>query len=80
MAVQEQISIEKNQARIGREFKVIVDRFEGDNAIGRTEYDSPEVDDEVIFPCTRRGVRIGDFVRVRVTDALENDLLAEMVD
>ncbi len=80
MAVQEQISLEKNQARIGREFKVIVDRFEGDNAIGRTEYDSPEVDDEVIFPCTRRGVRIGDFVRVRVTDALENDLLAEMVD
>lgn len=80
MAVQEQISLEKNQARIGREFKVIVDRFEGDNAIGRTEYDSPEVDDEVIFPCTRRGVRIGDFVRVRVTDALENDLLAELVD
>ncbi len=80
MAIQEQVSLEKNQARIGREFMVIVDRFEGDNAVGRTENDSPEVDDEVIFPCTRRGVRIGDFVRVRITDALENDLLAELAD
>ena len=79
MAIQEQISLEKNQARIGREYRVIVDRFEGDQAVGRTEYDSPEVDDEVVFACNRRGVRVGDFVRVRVTDALENDLIAELV-
>ena len=81
MAIQEQISLEKNQARIGRTFRVIIDRSEGDYLIGRTEYDSPEVDDEVLI---RRPdgcqPRTGSFVQVRITDALENDLMGEIIN
>ncbi|MBR4230037.1 MAG: 30S ribosomal protein S12 methylthiotransferase RimO [Bacteroidales bacterium] len=78
MAVQEQISLEKNQAKVGRSYRCIVDRMEGDYLVGRTEYDSPEVDDEVLITSHRRGVRPGDFVNVRITRALENDLMGEL--
>ena len=80
MAVQEQISLEKNQERIGKVFRCIVDRIENEYVVARTEYDSPEVDDEVLIPInTLTHSRIhalspGDFVSVRITDATEHDL------
>ncbi len=54
--------------------------MEGDYLVGRTEYDSPEVDDEVLITSHRRGVRPGDFVNVRITQAMENDLMGELVE
>lgn len=78
MAIQEQISLEKNRARIGRTYRCIVDRREGELLVARTEYDSPEVDDEVLVRQTRAGIRPGDFVDIRITDALENDLVGEI--
>ena len=77
MAIQEQISLEKNEARVGKVFRCLVDRREDENLVARTEYDSPEVDDEVIIP-RRPGIRPGDFVDVRITQALEHDLLGEL--
>ena len=79
MAIQEGISLEKNEARVGRSYRVLVDRREGDYYIARTEFDSPEVDDEVLIPA-RHPMRIGQFYQVRVTQALENDLMAEVQD
>ena len=79
MAIQEQISLEKNQARIGRTFRCIVDRIENQHLVARTEYDSPEVDDEVLIRQTKGGIRPGDFVDVRIVDAMENDLIGELV-
>lgn len=73
MAIQEQISLEKNEAKVGRTYKVIIDRREDDYYIGRTEYDSPEVDDEVLIPASKT-LEIGQFYQVTVTSALENDL------
>ena len=74
MALQESISLEINKSRIGKTLRCIVDRREGDYLIGRTEYDSPEVDDEVLIRQTAKGIRCGDFVQVHITDAMENDL------
>ncbi len=79
MAIQEEISLQRNRERIGKVYRCIVDRHEGDTLIGRTEYDSPEVDDEVLIRQTRPGVRPGDFIQVRITDAMENDLVGQMV-
>lgn len=76
MAVQERISLEKNEAKVGKTFKVLVDRQEGDYYIGRTEFDSPEVDDEVIINSSKP-LCPGQFCQVRVTQALENDLYAD---
>ena len=75
MELQESISLEINRSRIGKRLRCIVDRREGDYLVGRTEYDSPEVDDEVLIRQTTGGIRSGDFVDVRITDALENDLV-----
>ena len=74
MEAQQQISFEINQERIGQTLKVIVDRQEGDFYIGRTEWDSAEVDNEVLI--TGAGLSLGDFVQVEVTDATEFDLMA----
>ena len=78
MALQQTISLQKNEARVGREYRVLVDRREGDYYIARTEFDSPEVDDEVLIPATRR-LAIGSFQRVRITQAMEHDLMAELL-
>ncbi len=78
MSIQEQISLEKNEARVGQEYTVLIDRREGDYYIARTEYDSPDIDDEVLIPADTR-LSIGQFVRVRIMQALENDLYAELV-
>ncbi len=73
MAIQQQISLEKNEARVGQIYRVLIDRREGDYYIARTEYDSPDIDDEVLIPDTT-SLKIGEFYPVRITQALENDL------
>ena len=74
MAIQEGISFALNQEKIGRTFRVLIDRKEGEYFIGRTESDSPEVDNEVLIPARTNYARIGDFVEVEITDATEFDL------
>ena len=75
MQVQESISMQINQTRINQIMRVLVDRREGDTYFARTEYDSPEVDNEVIIQ-TEFQLQIGDFVTVKITDATEFDLIA----
>lgn len=79
MELQEGISLALNQARIGQTLKVIIDRKEGGNFIGRTEFDSPEVDNEITIESSEDYLRIGDFVNVKVTDATEFDLTGKVV-
>ncbi len=79
MELQQNISLELNQRRVGETLKVIIDRKEGDTYVGRTEFDSPEVDNEVIIDATREYLRIGDFVNVRITAASDFDLNGEVV-
>jgi len=79
MDIQREISMEKNQALIGRKLKVLIDRKEGGYFIGRTEYDSPEVDNEVLIEAQENYVRIGDFTLVNVTDAEEFDLYGKPI-
>jgi ribosomal protein S12 methylthiotransferase len=78
MDVQQGISEELNQARIGQTLKVLIDRKEGGNFIGRTEADSPEVDNEVLIPAQDQYLRIGDFAMIEITDASEFDLVGEV--
>ncbi len=78
MEVQQEISYEKNQELIGRELKILVDKLEAGRYIGRTEYDSVEVDNEVIIN-TDRELPIGEFVQARITKAYDYDLEAELV-
>jgi ribosomal protein S12 methylthiotransferase len=74
MEVQQGISYDINQTKVGKEFKVLVDRVDGDYFIGRTEFDSPEVDNEVVLNAKENYVRIGDFVQVKVNRAEDFDL------
>lgn len=74
MALQQTISAEINQAKIGTMLKVMIDRVEGENFVGRTEFDSPEVDPEVLIPLSTEGVKIGEFYRTKIMDASEFDL------
>lgn len=79
MDLQQSISLELNQNRIGKTYKVLIDRKEGGQFIGRTEFDSPEVDNEVLIDAAQDYLRIGDFTQAKVTDATEFDLIAEPV-
>jgi ribosomal protein S12 methylthiotransferase len=79
MDLQASISHELNQQKIGKTFKVLFDRKEGGYFIGRTEYDSPEVDNEVLVDAKNSYVRIGDFANVKITTAEEFDLYGELV-
>ncbi|MEM6770736.1 MAG: 30S ribosomal protein S12 methylthiotransferase RimO [Bacteroidota bacterium] len=79
MEIQMAISLELNEEKVGRELKVLIDRKEGDNYVGRTEFDSPDVDNEVLIPVHNVYLRVGDMVRVRITGATEYDLEAEVV-
>lgn len=78
MELQQGISQELNQQKIGQTYKVLFDRKEGGYFVGRTEHDSPEVDNEVLLPASQF-VRQGDFAQVRITDAAEFDLYGELV-
>jgi ribosomal protein S12 methylthiotransferase len=80
MELQQGISFQLNTQKIGKTLKVLVDRKEGGNFIGRTEFDSPEVDNEVIIQSPGDYLRMGDFVFVKVTAATEFDLTGEVVE
>jgi ribosomal protein S12 methylthiotransferase len=77
MQIQEEISNEINQAKIGKTFKVLIDRKESGSFIGRTEHDSPEVDNEVYIDAKKHYLRVGDFAEIKITDATEFDLYGE---
>jgi len=79
MGIQEGISAELNKEKIGKIFKVLFDRKEGDYFIGRTEFDSPEVDNEVLVRAENTYVRIGDFAQVKIESATEFDLYGKVV-
>lgn len=79
MEVQSQISWELNQERIGKTFKCIIDRKEGNYFVGRTEFDSPDVDNEVLIDATIHYVKTGDFVMVEITEASDFDLYGKPV-
>ena len=79
MEIQAQISWELNQEKIGKVFKCIIDRKEGNYFIGRTEFDSPDVDNEVLIDATKQYLKTGEFVNVTITDATEFDLYGEII-
>lgn len=79
MAAQEEISFNKNLAKIGKTYKVLIDRKEGDYFIGRTEHDSPEVDNEVLVSAKDHFLRVGDFSQIEVSGAEEYDLYGKPV-
>ena len=79
MELQSQISWEKNQEKIGKVFKCIFDRKEGNYFVGRTEFDSPDVDNTVLVPAENTYISIGDFAQVKITAAEEFDLYGELV-
>ena len=81
MDIQSTISYEHNQSKVGREFKVLFDRIEGEFFVGRTEFDSPEVDNEVWVEISEENhVRIGDFATVKIERADYFDLFGEVVN
>tara|TARA_B100001146_G_scaffold225222_1_gene248131 strand:- start:18209 stop:19438 length:1230 start_codon:yes stop_codon:yes gene_type:complete len=79
MDIQSQISWELNQAKIGKEFRVVIDRKEGSYYVGRTEHDSPDVDNEVLINAEEGYLRTGEFYTVSIIDAADFDLYAELV-
>lgn len=79
MELQSQISWELNQEKIGQEFDVLIDRKEGNYFIGRTEFDSPDVDNEVLIPAEGIYLSIGEFVKVKIESAEEFDLYAKLI-
>ena len=80
MELQSQISWEMNQQKIGKTFKVVIDRKEGTNFIGRTEFDSPDVDNEVLIDATQTYLKTGEFATVKITEAADYDLYAEAIN
>lgn len=79
MAVQQGISEEINSAKVGMTFKVLFDRKEGDFFVGRTEFDSPEVDNEVLVSAKDNYIRVGDFAHVKITSTAAFDLYGEII-
>jgi len=79
MDIQSQISWDLNQEKIGYTFKCIIDRKEGPYFVGRTEFDSPDVDNEVLIDASKFYVKVGDFSEIKITDATEFDLYGEPV-
>ena len=80
MEIQAQISWELNQEKIGKTFKCVIDRKEGQYFVGRTEFDSPDVDNEVLIDATQTYLKTGEFVNIKITDATEFDLYGEAVN
>jgi ribosomal protein S12 methylthiotransferase len=78
MEIQRAISLEKNESRIGKQTRAVIERIEEGNFVGRTEWDAPEVDNEVFISKIEK-VRVGDFVDIAITDATEYDLYGEIV-
>ena len=80
MALQNEISLENNRSRVGRTERVIVDSRQGDFYVGRTQYDSPEVDQEILIPASGRRLLRGHFYDVTITSAADYDLYGEAVN
>jgi len=78
MEIQSQISWELNQTKIGRTYKVVIDRKEGKYFVGRTEFDSPDVDNEVLIDASKVYLKIGEFSNVIISDASDFDLYAKV--
>ncbi len=78
MEVQREISLEKNESRIGKQTRAVIERIEEGNFVGRSEWDAPEIDNEIFLPVVS-GVRVGDFVNVTITDATEYDLYGDIL-
>jgi ribosomal protein S12 methylthiotransferase len=79
MDIQAQISWELNQEKIGQTYKCVIDRKEGEHFVGRTEFDSPDVDNEVLIDASKFYLKTGDFVNLKIIDATEFDLYAEPI-
>lgn len=79
MALQQEISSEIAASKVGKVFKVIIDRKEGDYYVGRTEFSSPEVDPEVLIPVAEKNLRTGNFYNVKITDSEEFDLYGTVI-
>jgi ribosomal protein S12 methylthiotransferase len=79
MKTQQKISLQKNLSKIDKEFKVLIDDFDGENYIGRTEFDAPDVDNSVIIKADKE-YKTGDFVNVKITSAQEYDLFGEVTN
>lgn len=79
MEIQQQVALEKNETLVGKRFKVLFDRKEGEFFIGRTEFDSPEVDNEVLLNAKENFVRLGDFAEVEIIEAADYDLYAKLI-
>ena len=77
MEIQSQISWELNQEKVGKTFRCLIDRKEGNYFVGRTEYDSPDVDNEVLIDAKKHYVKIGDFTDIKIIDATDYDLYGE---
>ena len=77
MEIQGQISFDLNQEKVGKTFKCIFDRKEGDFFIGRTEFDSPDVDNNVIVDATKHYLQVGQFIDIKITEATDFDLYGE---
>ena len=79
MELQENISAEINQTKVGKTYKVLIDRVESGQFIGRTEHDSPEVDNEVLISAESHYLRVGDFANIKIKEASAFDLIGEPV-
>jgi ribosomal protein S12 methylthiotransferase rimO len=79
MELQSQISWELNQEKVGKTFRCLIDRKEGNYFVGRTEYDSPDVDNEVLIDAKKHYVKIGDFTDVKIIEAADYDLYGEPI-
>ena len=75
MAIQQEISMNLNAQKVGKEFKVLIDRKEGNFFVGRTEFDSPDVDNEVLVDASKYYLKQGDFVNIEIIDATDYDLI-----
>lgn len=80
MALQNELSLENNSRRVGRTERVIIDSRQGDYYVGRTQYDSPEVDQEILIPASERRLMRGHFYNVKVTSAADYDLYGEVTE
>ena len=78
MELQSHISWELNQNKVGQTFKVLIDRKRGNYYIGRTQFDSPDVDNEVLIDAKSNFLRVGEFVKAKIIDASDFDLYAEV--
>ena len=79
MAAQEDVALSLNEQMVGQTVKVLIDRIEADRYVGRTQWDSPEVDPEVYFPINDTEYDEGDFVMVRLTQAYPYELEGELI-